>query len=128
MQRLAARENAPRLLVVRYCPLTTYNFNVLTASLPVNPFLSIFPKIRYLRQRDRAGLQRSGDDGIRTRGLRCAKPTLYQLSYIPFGSRRSGVRAPGVEPGTSALSELRSSQLSYARVSSGQQKSQTGEG
>src|SRR6266542_1208751 len=35
------------------------------------------------------------------------------------------MRAPGVEPGTSALSELRSSQLSYARVDCRQQKSQT---
>ena len=49
----------------------------------------------------------SGDDGGRTRDLRLAKPALSQLSYIPS----VGVR--GFEPRTSALSELRSSQLSY---------------
>ena len=49
----------------------------------------------------------NGDDGDRTRNLRLAKPALSQLSYIP----PVGVR--GFEPRTSALSELRSSQLSY---------------
>ena len=49
----------------------------------------------------------SGDDRGRTGNLRLAKPALSQLSYIP----PVGVR--GFEPRTSALSELRSSQLSY---------------
>ena len=49
----------------------------------------------------------NGDDGDRTRNLRLAKPALSQLSYIPS----VGVR--GFEPRTSALSELRSNQLSY---------------
>ena len=58
-----------------------------------------------------------GDDGGRTRNLRLAKPALSQLSYIPAirskpaSSHRVGVL--GFEPRTSALSELRSSQLSY---------------
>ena len=51
-----------------------------------------------------------GADGARTRGLRLAKPALSQLSYIP-DTLQMGVL--GFEPRTSALSELRSSQLSY---------------
>jgi hypothetical protein len=76
----------------------------------------------------------SGDDRDRTGNLRLAKPALSQLSYVPRvegtrvkrpRSRRTaspglstldprpimGVR--GFEPRTSALSELRSNQLSY---------------
>lgn len=85
-------------------------------------------------------LSRTGDDGDRTRNLRLAKPALSQLSYVPegrsskmrspndesprplvirissFGLLRVGVR--GFEPRTSALSELRSNQLSYTPVRS----------
>jgi hypothetical protein len=57
-----------------------------------------------------------GDEGTRTPDPLLAKQVLYQLSYIPvvglFGCVLS-VGVPGFEPGTSALSELRSSQLSY---------------
>ena len=66
----------------------------------------------------------SGDDRARTDNPRLAKPVLSQLSYVPERKRvrnpvtdeipdshRVGV--PGFEPGTSALSELRSNQLSY---------------
>ena len=42
---------------------------------------------------------------------------LYQLSYIPRIDQRRIVRVLGFEPRTSALSELRSSQLSYTRAS-----------
>ena len=65
-----------------------------------------------------------GDDRDRTGNLRLAKPTLSQLSYVPFPSSRKGVsfappshrvRAHGFEPWTSSLSATRSSQLSYAR-------------
>src|SRR5204863_1767361 len=59
-----------------------------------------------------------GEDGTRTRDLLLAKQALYQLSYFPAPVRPSSalaVRVPGFEPGTSALSELRSSQLSYTR-------------
>ena len=56
-----------------------------------------------------------GDDRGRTGNLRLAKPALSQLSYVPQRARRFGVGQPGFEPGTSALSELRSSQLSYTR-------------
>ena len=63
-----------------------------------------------------------GDDGVRTRDLRLAKPALSQLSYIPVcstpvadapGSPLLSLGVLGFEPRTSALSELRSSQLSY---------------
>jgi hypothetical protein len=52
-----------------------------------------------------------GAEGIRTPDLRHAKAALSQLSYGP--GRRRGVGQPGFEPGTSVLSGLRSSQLSY---------------
>ena len=65
-----------------------------------------------------------GDDGTRTRDIQLAKLALSQLSYIPglrhpcWLALRAGkvplkVRVLGFEPRTSALSELRSSQLSY---------------
>src|SRR5262245_42588104 len=56
-----------------------------------------------------------GDDGDRTRNLRLAKPALSQLSYIPSCAAQEpcAVGVLGFEPRTSALSELRSSQLSY---------------
>jgi hypothetical protein len=66
-----------------------------------------------------------GDDRDRTGNLRLAKPALSQLSYVPVrASDRCWAEPPpdllatlgalGFEPRTSALSELRSSQLSYA--------------
>ena len=52
-----------------------------------------------------------GAAGARTPNLRRARAALSQLSYDP----QSGpVGAPGLEPGTSALSGPRSNQLSYA--------------
>src|SRR5437016_4863971 len=57
-----------------------------------------------------------GDDGARTRDLVVANHALSQLSYIPrLHSDRRSLRVLGFEPRTSALSELRSSQLSYTR-------------
>jgi hypothetical protein len=53
-----------------------------------------------------------GDDGVRTRDLVVANHALSQLSYIPIGADPP-VGVLGFEPRTSALSELRSSQLSY---------------
>jgi len=50
-----------------------------------------------------------GAEGIRTPDLRLAKAALSQLSYGPA----DGVGQPGIEPGTSVLSGLRSSRLSY---------------
>ena len=50
----------------------------------------------------------SGAEGIRTPDLRRAKAALSQLSYGP-----ARVGQPGIEPGTSVLSGLRSSRLSY---------------
>jgi hypothetical protein len=67
-----------------------------------------------------------GDDRDRTGNLRLAKPALSQLSYVPVScswlAAKLGVL--GFEPRTSALSELRSSQLSYtpSRSVSGRQK------
>ncbi len=68
-------------------------------------------------------LSLSGDEGIRTPGLRLAKAALSQLSYIPRnlgrclsrGSAcpcRAQVGLSGIEPETSPLSEARSNQLS----------------
>lgn len=70
-----------------------------------------------------------GDDRARTGNLRLAKPALSPLSYVPAARVRTqvrpaerflnpdscplGVGVPGLEPGTSALSELRSNRLSY---------------
>ena len=64
-----------------------------------------------------------GDDRDRTGNLRLAKPALSQLSYVPgspaprppVARGQTQVRVLGFEPRTSALSELRSSQLSYTR-------------
>jgi hypothetical protein len=59
----------------------------------------------------------SGAAGSRTPGLRRAKAALSQLSYGPHPPRPRGsavVGAPGLEPGTSALSGPRSNHLSYA--------------
>src|SRR5262245_13232892 len=63
-----------------------------------------------------------GDEGDRTLNLRLAKPALSQLSYVPgshfpaaYAARLANLLgAHGFEPWTSALSGLRSSQLSYA--------------
>ena len=53
----------------------------------------------------------SGDEGARTLNLRRARAALSQLSYVPL--KRMLVGLPGLEPGTSPLSEARSNQLSY---------------
>ena len=62
--------------------------------------------------RDQLG---GGDEETRTPDPLLAKEMLCQLSYVPvtFGLREV-VGAPGLEPGTSALSGPRSNQLSYA--------------
>jgi hypothetical protein len=58
----------------------------------------------------------SGAAGIRTPDLRRARAALSRLSYGPSVRRASPhfVGAPGLEPGTSALSGPRSNHLSYA--------------
>jgi hypothetical protein len=56
-----------------------------------------------------ARFKQGGDEGDRTLNPRLAKPVLSQLSYVP-----PLVGAPRFELGTSALSGLRSNQLSYA--------------
>ena len=55
-----------------------------------------------------------GDEETRTPDPLLAKEMLCQLSYVPAISLRDVVGAPGLEPGTSALSGPRSNQLSYA--------------
>jgi hypothetical protein len=56
-----------------------------------------------------------GDEETRTPDPLLAKEMLFQLSYVPVSrSPREVVGAPGLEPGTSALSGPRSNQLSYA--------------
>jgi hypothetical protein len=55
-----------------------------------------------------------GDEETRTPDPLLAKEMLCQLSYVPAMSLREVVGAPGLEPGTSALSGPRSNQLSYA--------------
>src|SRR5205085_2554065 len=53
-----------------------------------------------------------GDEGVRTPDLVVANHALSQLSYIPrLSDRLTSLRVLGFEPRTSALSELRSSQL-----------------
>ena len=57
-----------------------------------------------------------GDEETRTPDPLLAKEMLFQLSYVPVLTNRAAkvVGAPGLEPGTSALSGPRSNQLSYA--------------
>ena len=57
-----------------------------------------------------------GDKGSRTPDLLRARQALYQLSYVPTVSTPtlSLVGLPGLEPGTSPLSGVRSNQLSYS--------------
>ena len=60
---------------------------------------------------------RRGAAGVRTPDLRRARAALSQLSYGPLlvpGHHPPDVGAPGLEPGTSALSGPRSNHLSYA--------------
>ncbi len=54
-----------------------------------------------------------GPERARTADLRYAKPVLYQTKLRAHFI----VRVPGFEPGTSSLSETRSNQLSYTRLS-----------
>ena len=56
----------------------------------------------------RVGIFPGGDEGIRTPDLCRAKAALFQLSYVPAYE----VGLPGLEPGTSVLSGLRSNHLS----------------
>lgn len=58
--------------------------------------------------------QLNGDERDRTANPRLAKPVLSQLSYVPALKPSNRVGAPRFELGTSALSGLRSNQLSYA--------------
>ena len=61
------------------------------------------------------GQRGGGDEETRTPDPLLAKEMLCQLSYVPEDPADTGVvGAPGLEPGTSALSGPRSNQLSYA--------------
>ena len=83
---------------------------------------SVNPDSRVPSEMARQALSRSpairqpggGAAGIRTPDLRRAKAALSQLSYGPGRQGRTLVGAPGLEPGTSALSGPRSNHLSYA--------------
>jgi hypothetical protein len=55
----------------------------------------------------------SGDDRVRTDGLRSASAALSQLSYIPLPQTLSNVGLGRVELPTSRLSGVRSNHLSY---------------
>ena len=66
-----------------------------------------------------------GDEETRTPDPLLAKEMLCQLSYVPAMSFREVVGAPGLEPGTSALSGPRSNQLSYAPLMPGTRRSGT---
>ena len=62
-----------------------------------------------------AGRKSGGDEETRTPDPLLAKEMLCQLSYVPVPcAPHEVVGAPGLEPGTSALSGPRSNQLSYA--------------
>ena len=77
------------------------------------PALRCLANVHYIeRARGRAS-SRGGAEGIRTPDLRRAKAALSQLSYGPEPRRAAWVGQPGFEPGTSVLSGLRSSRLSY---------------
>jgi hypothetical protein len=94
---------------------------ILVASLsPVNTPRDFFPRLfSSLSRRCFYSIRRCGDEGSRTPDIVLAKHALYQLSYVPNLSglaRQPCVRVLGFEPRTSALSELRSSQLSYTRL------------
>src|SRR5262249_42273826 len=67
-------------------------------------------------QYTRSGPSRASEaEGSRTPDLRRAKAALSQLSYGPVRGPPTGlgVGVPGIEPGTSVLSGLRSNRLSY---------------
>ncbi len=101
--------------------------HILSPHLPSYPILPSHPKegvgrpfraVARIRRPGMAVLQppfrplrpkRSGDDRDRTGNLRVANAALSQLSYVP-----GTLGALGFEPRTSALSGLRSNQLSYA--------------
>ena len=102
---------------VQFCERNTVSIRVQT----VNSANSFFD-----------GIHVNGDDRARTDNPRLAKPVISQLSYVPESEQGTGNReqniqncsliavpcstevgVPGLEPGTSALSELRSNQLSY---------------
>ena len=57
--------------------------------------------------------EQNGDDGTRTHDFRLAKPALSQLSYVPEHKCQMTMGPGGLEPPTSRLSGVRSSQLSY---------------
>ena len=62
-------------------------------------------------------LKRSGGDKRnRTAGLLLARQALSQLSYTPMSRKIQVVGPSGLEPPTSRLSVVRSSQLSYGPV------------
>jgi hypothetical protein len=91
-------------------PFQCCEFGKIPTGFPtVNPATQPILEFRKSRQTPRLF---GGDDRDRTGNLRLAKPALSQLSYIPK------MGAPRVELGTSALSELRSNQLSYAPANS----------
>lgn len=73
---------------------------------------------RYRSSRDMPQPLRGGAAGIRTPDLRRARAALSQTKLRPHRLTRhrhpGGVGAPGLEPGTSALSGPRSNHLSYA--------------
>jgi hypothetical protein len=74
-------------------------------------------KVHQLGQEPRWLLRTNGGGaaGIRTPDLRRARAALSRLSYgPPLAPGPTGVGAPGLEPGTSALSGPRSNHLSYA--------------
>ena len=79
-----------------------------------------FAQVR-TREFSRGFSRGGGAEGIRTPDLRRAKAALSQLSYGPAARSFSRtqrhqptrVGQPGIEPGTSVLSGLRSSRLSY---------------
>ena len=90
---------------------------------------AVIPQYRHARRSGRPTLTsqcarmhptRGGAAGIRTPDLRRARAALSRLSYGPIDHTASPIRspgsvgAPGLEPGTSALSGPRSDHLSYA--------------
>ena len=104
----AAFPVSTRLAIIFLTASIRYGSNVSNSPRPVN-------LLGNQRECLVPSVDRIGGEGTRTPDPLLAKQVLYQLSYTPECDRlpRPLLGVPGFEPGTSALSELRSSQLSY---------------
>ena len=106
---------SPLVASAAWTRLLTTNFQLSLISKISTKSISIYRLNTYLIT------STGGDKGSRTPDLLRARQALYQLSYVPSYPTRSLVGTPitlvglpGLEPGTSPLSGVRSNQLSYS--------------